>query len=59
MLQCVESVRKSTDLSCSLGFTVKNEDFFKTCNVDYHDGGKYPFLEPYPDKPDLLNRILE
>lgn len=117
MLQCVESVRKSTDLSCSLGFTVKNEDgslndvipgspadlagvspgtqlvavndrgwtpeilrravksastnsapirllvksedFFKTCNVDYHDGEKYPFLERYPDKPDLLNRILE
>src|SRR5262249_43668936 len=38
---------------------VENEDYFKTCKVDYHDGEKYPTLERDKTKPDLLSEILK
>ena len=116
MLKSRESEKKYTDMSCSLGFTVKedgsisdviagspadeagvgtgmkllgvngrhwtpeilraavkeaatnaspvellveNEDYFKTCPVNYHGGEKYPLLERDTAKPDLLSQILK
>ena len=38
---------------------VENEEFFKTCKVDYHDGERYPRLERDATKPDLLTEILK
>jgi predicted metalloprotease with PDZ domain len=38
---------------------VENEEFFKTCKVDYHDGERYPRLERDTAKPDLLAEILK
>jgi predicted metalloprotease with PDZ domain len=38
---------------------VENEDYFKTCKLDYHDGEKYPHLERDAAKPDLLTQILK
>jgi predicted metalloprotease with PDZ domain len=38
---------------------VENEDYFKSCKVDYHEGEKYPRLERDPSKPDLLQDILK
>jgi hypothetical protein len=38
---------------------VENEDYFKTCKVDYHEGEKYAQLERDPAKPDLLGEILK
>lgn len=38
---------------------MENEDYFRTCKVDYHEGEKYPQLERNPAKPDLLSEILK
>ena len=38
---------------------VENDEFFKTCSVDYHDGERYPRLERDTTKPDLLAEILK
>ena len=38
---------------------VENEDYFKSCKLDYHDGEKYPRLERDVSKPDLLKGILK
>lgn len=38
---------------------VENEDYFKTCKLDYHGGEKYAQLERDPAKPDLLGEILK
>ena len=38
---------------------VENDEFFKTCKVDYHDGERYPRLERDATKPDLLAEILK
>jgi len=42
-----------------LELLVENEDYFKTCKLDYHDGEKYPRLERDATKPDLLAEILK
>jgi predicted metalloprotease with PDZ domain len=52
----VESARTNT---APIELLVENNEYFKTCNVDYHDGEKYPALERDPDKPDLLTEILK
>jgi predicted metalloprotease with PDZ domain len=52
----VESARSN---SAAIELLVENNEYFKTCNVDYHDGEKYPSLERDPDKPDLLTEILK
>ncbi len=38
---------------------LENEDYFKTCKVDYHEGEKYPQLERDGSKPDMLSAILK
>jgi len=38
---------------------VENQDYFKTCKVDYHGGERYPHLERDAAKPDLLTEILK
>jgi predicted metalloprotease with PDZ domain len=38
---------------------VENDDYFKSCKVDYHQGEKYPLLERDPAKTDLLTEILK
>jgi len=38
---------------------VENEDYFKSCKVEYHDGEAYPRLERDATKPDLLTGILK
>ena len=42
-----------------LELLVENDDYFKSCKVDYHGGEKYPWLEREPARPDLLSEILK
>jgi predicted metalloprotease with PDZ domain len=38
---------------------VENEDYFKSCKVEYHGGEKYPRLEREASRTDLLSEILK
>jgi|HubBroStandDraft_1064217.scaffolds.fasta_scaffold13014_3 predicted metalloprotease with PDZ domain len=38
---------------------IENEDFFRTYQVDYHGGERYPHLERIAAKPDLLGEIAK
>ena len=38
---------------------VENDEFLKTCAIDYHDGERYPRLERDATKADLLAEILK
>ncbi|MGC1370969.1 MAG: M61 family peptidase, partial [Candidatus Sulfotelmatobacter sp.] len=40
--------------SAPLQLLVENTDYYKTYNLDYHGGEKYPHLERDESKPDLL-----
>ena len=45
--------------SAPIELLVENDDYFKTCKVDYHGGERYPWLERDESKPDLLTAILK
>jgi hypothetical protein len=36
---------------------VENTDYFRTFNLDYHGGEKYPHLVREESKPDMLTDI--
>jgi predicted metalloprotease with PDZ domain len=42
-----------------LGLLVENTDYYKTYQLDYHGGEKYPHLVRDESKPDLLSDILK
>jgi predicted metalloprotease with PDZ domain len=41
-----------------LQLLVENTDYFRTFNLDYHEGEKYPHLVRDDSKPDLLTDIV-
>jgi predicted metalloprotease with PDZ domain len=52
------AVKSAATNSGPVELLVENEDFFKNCRLDYHEGEKYPVLERDPERPDLLSEIL-
>jgi len=42
-----------------LELLIENNDYFKICKLDYHEGEKCPFLRRDMAKPDLLMEILK
>jgi hypothetical protein len=36
-----------------------NDDYYKTCPVNYHGGERYPHLVRVEEKPDLLDDIAK
>jgi predicted metalloprotease with PDZ domain len=53
-----EAVKSAQKDPAPIQLLIENEEYFKTCEVDYHEGEKYPQLERDPTKPDLLSQIL-
>src|SRR5260370_12673335 len=44
--------------SAPLELLVRNGEYYRTFNVDYHEGNKYPHLERDRNKPDVLSDII-
>jgi len=38
---------------------VLNDDYYKTCAIDYHGGERYPQLVRQEGKPDLLDDLVK
>jgi predicted metalloprotease with PDZ domain len=38
---------------------VLNDDYYKTCAIDYHGGERYPHLVRQEGKPDLLDELVK
>jgi len=53
------AVKAAATNAAPVELLVENEDYFKTCPVNYHEGEKYPRLERDTAKPDLLSQILK
>lgn len=53
------AVKTARTNSAPIELLVENEDYFKSCKLDYHDGEKYPRLERDSTNPDLLTGILK
>ena len=52
------AIRTARTNTAPIELLVANEDYFKSCKVDYHEGEKYPCLARAPAKPDVLAEIL-
>jgi predicted metalloprotease with PDZ domain len=57
--ELLRAATKVTAVGQPVQLLVDNADYFKTCNLDYHDGEKYPVLTRNETKPDLLSGILK
>jgi predicted metalloprotease with PDZ domain len=53
------AVKAAMTNTAPIELLVENEDYFKSCKLDYHEGEKYPWLERDSTKPDLLKEILK
>ncbi|MGA8152238.1 MAG: M61 family peptidase [Terriglobales bacterium] len=53
-----DALRAGKNSSQPLQLLVENTDYFKTFNLDYHGGEKYPHLVRDDSKPDMLSEII-
>jgi predicted metalloprotease with PDZ domain len=53
-----DALNSGMDSKEPLQLLVENTDYFRTFNLDYHEGEKYPHLVRDESKPDLLTDIV-
>jgi predicted metalloprotease with PDZ domain len=53
-----ETIKATQHSAAALSLLVREGDLFRTVQLDYHDGLRYPHLERIPDQPALLDAIL-
>lgn len=52
----LRATKTSTD---PMQLLVVNDDYYKTCTIDYHGGPRFPHLVRIEGKPDLLSEIIK
>jgi predicted metalloprotease with PDZ domain len=55
----LDALRATPQFPQALELLVENDDYFKTYNLDYHGGEKYPHLMRDESKPDVLTAIIQ
>jgi predicted metalloprotease with PDZ domain len=54
-----DALKAGTKNDQPIRLLVLNEDYYKTCSVNYHGGERYPHLVRVEGKPDLLDEIAK
>jgi predicted metalloprotease with PDZ domain len=54
-----DAIKTAKQSSTPIDLLVENSDYYKTYNINYHAGEKYPHLVRDDSKPDLLSDILK
>jgi predicted metalloprotease with PDZ domain len=54
-----DALRDGENSSAPLELLIENTDYYRTFNLDYHQGEKYPHLVRDESKTDLLGEILK
>lgn len=54
-----EAIRAAKGRSEPLRLLVQSDDYYKTIEINYHGGERYPHLERDASKPDLLGEIIK
>ena len=52
-----DALKASLNNDQPIRFLVLNDDYYKTCTVNYHGGERFPHLARVEGKPDLLDEI--
>jgi predicted metalloprotease with PDZ domain len=53
-----QAVQDSTKTATPMALLIKDGEYYRTLNVDYHGGEKYPHLARDKSKPDLISEII-
>jgi predicted metalloprotease with PDZ domain len=53
-----QAVQDSVKTNTPIAFLIKDGEYYRTSNVDYHDGEKYPHVVRDKSKPDLISEII-
>jgi predicted metalloprotease with PDZ domain len=53
-----QAVQDSTKVTTPIALLIKDGEYYRTLNVDYHGGEKYPHLIRDKSKPDLISGII-
>ncbi len=54
-----DAIQAARTNTAPIELLVENDDYFKTCKVDYHEGDRYPQLQRDLSRPDLLTEIFK
>ena len=54
-----DALKASTKNDQPIRFLVLNDDYYRTCQVNYHGGERYPHLVRVEEKPDLLDELAK
>jgi len=54
-----DALKSSKSGTAPIALLIENTEYYKTYNIDYHAGEKYPHLVRDESKPDLLSEILK
>lgn len=54
-----EAIDAANGTSAPITLLVVDDDYYKTCDVDYHGGSRYPHLVRDESKPDYLDQLAK
>ena len=54
-----DALRAGKNSTQPIRLLVLNDDYYKTCTIDYHGGERYPHLARQEGKPDLLDDLAK
>ena len=54
-----DAVKAAEDTSAPITLLVVDDDYYRTANVDYHGGEKFPHLVRDESKPDYLDELIQ
>jgi len=55
---CNQAVQDSIKSTTPIALLIKDGEYYRTYNIDYHDGEKYPHVIRDKSKPDLISDII-
>jgi predicted metalloprotease with PDZ domain len=53
-----QAVQDSVKTNTPIALLIKDGEYYRTSNVDYHDGEKYPHVVRDKSRPDLISEII-
>jgi predicted metalloprotease with PDZ domain len=53
------AIKDSNKSSQPITLLVVDDDYYRSCTIDYHGGARYPHLVRTPGKPDYLNELVK
>jgi predicted metalloprotease with PDZ domain len=54
-----DAIKAAKEMGSPISILVIDDDYYRTCNVNYHGGERYPHLVQDTSKPDYLDELIK